>query len=210
MLPAIAAEGLADAVDAFCEGIGFSPAQTRRVFETARALGLPVKLHADQLSDGGGAALAARHHALSADHIEHATEAGIAAMGQAGVVAVLLPGAYLMLRETTPPPIALLRKHGVAMAVATDCNPGTSPVASMTAAITLACVQFRMTPEEALAGATCHAARALGLSDQIGTLAPGLRADLAVWDITRPAELAYWLGKPLLSRRYMDGLRVET
>ncbi|QTC89673.1 imidazolonepropionase [Brevundimonas goettingensis] len=210
ILPAAHVEGLVDAVDAYCEPIAFSGEEVSRLFDRAKALGLPVKLHADQLSDGGGAALAARHHALSADHIEHATEAGIEAMGQAGVVAVLLPGAYLMLRETTPPPIALLRKHGVAMAVATDCNPGTSPVASMTAAITLACVQFRLTPEEALAGATRHAARALGLSDQIGTLAPGKRADLAVWDITRPAELAYWLGKPLLSRRYRDGLRLTT
>jgi imidazolonepropionase len=199
-----------DAGRAYCEPIAFSGEEVSRLFDKARALDLPVKLHADQLSDGGGAALAARHHALSADHIEHATEAGIAAMGQAGVVAVLLPGAYLMLRETTPPPIALLRKHGVAMAVATDCNPGTSPVASMTAAITLACVQFRLTPEEALAGATRHAAKALGLSDHIGTLEPGKRADLAVWDITRPAELAYWLGKPLLSHRYLDGLRLTT
>jgi imidazolonepropionase len=210
ILPAAHAEGLVDAVDAYCEPIAFSGEEVSRLFDKARALDLPVKLHADQLSDGGGAALAARHHALSADHIEHATEAGIAAMGQAGVVAVLLPGAYLMLRETTPPPIALLRKHGVAMAVATDCNPGTSPVASMTAAITLACVQFRLTPEEALAGATRHAAKALGLSDHIGTLEPGKRADLAVWDITRPAELAYWLGKPLLSHRYLDGLRLTT
>ncbi len=210
ILPAAQTEGLVDAVDAYCEPIAFSPGEVSRLFDKAKALGLPVKLHADQLSDGGGAALAARHHALSADHIEHATEAGIAAMGQAGVVAVLLPGAYLMLRETTPPPVALLRKHGVAMAVATDCNPGTSPVASMTAAITLACVQFRLTPEEALAGATRHAAKALGLSDQIGTLETGKRADLAVWDIARPAELAYWLGKPLLSRRYLDGLRLTT
>ena len=210
ILPAAQAEGLVDAVDAYCEPIAFSAEEVSRLFDRAKALGLPVKLHADQLSDGGGAALAARHNALSADHIEHASEAGIAAMGQAGVVAVLLPGAYLMLRETTPPPIALLRKHGVAMAVATDCNPGTSPVASMTAAITLACVQFRLTPEEALAGATRHAARALGLSDQLGTVEPGKRADLAVWDITRPAELAYWLGKPLLSWRYVDGLRLTT
>ena len=207
ILVAAHAEGLVDAVDAYCEPIAFSGEEVSRLFDKARSLGLPVKLHADQLSDGGGAALAARHHALSADHIEHATEAGIAAMGQAGVVAVLLPGAYLMLRETTPPPVALLRKHGVAMAVATDCNPGTSPVASMTAAITLACVQFRMTPEEALAGATRHAARALGLADEIGTLASGKRADLAVWDIARPAELAYWLGKPVLHGRYVGGVR---
>jgi imidazolonepropionase len=205
ILPAAHAEGLVDAVDAYCEPIAFSRDEVSRLFEKARSLGLPVKLHADQLSESGGAALAAKHHALSADHIEHATEVGITAMGEAGVVAVLLPGAWLMLRETTPPPVALLRKHGVAMAVATDCNPGTSPVASMTAAITLACVQFRLTPEEALAGVTRHAANALGLSDQIGTIEVGKRADLAVWDITRPAELAYWLGKPLLSRRYISG-----
>ncbi|RYG07395.1 MAG: imidazolonepropionase, partial [Caulobacteraceae bacterium] len=164
----------------------------------ARALGLPVKLHADQLSNGGGAALAARYQALSADHIEHATEDGVAAMAAAGVVAVLLPGAYLMLRETQAPPVDLLRRHGVHMAVATDCNPGTSPVASMTAALNLACVQFRLTPEEALAGATREAARALGMLDEIGTIEPGKAADLALWDISRPAELCYWLGKPVL------------
>ena len=208
ILPAAHAEDLVDAVDAYCEPIAFSVDEVARLFDKARALGLPVKLHADQLSDGGGAALAARYNALSADHIEHTGETGVRAMAQAGVVAVLLPGAYLMLRETTPPPIELLRRHGVAMAVATDCNPGTSPVASMTAALNLACVQFRLTPEEALAGGTRIAARALGLSDQIGTLEPGKVADLAVWDIERPAELCYWLGKPLLHRRYVAG--VET
>jgi imidazolonepropionase len=205
ILPAAHAEGLVDAVDAYCEPIAFTLDETARLFDKARALGLPVKLHADQLSDGGGAALAGRYGALSADHVEHTTEAGVRAMAEGGVVAVLLPGAYLMLRETTPPPIALFRAHGVAMAVATDCNPGTSPVASMTAAITLACVQFRLTPEEALAGATRHAARALGLGDEIGTLEAGKAADLAVWDISRPAELAYWLGKPLLNRVYVAG-----
>ncbi|MFA4894153.1 imidazolonepropionase [Brevundimonas sp.] len=205
ILPAAQAEGLVDAVDAYCEPIAFTIEETARLFDRARALGLPVKLHADQLSDGGGAALAGRYQALSADHVEHTTEAGVRAMAEGGVVAVLLPGAYLMLRETTPPPIALFRAHGVAMAVATDCNPGTSPVASMTAAITLACVQFRLTPEEALAGATRHAAKALGLGHEIGTLAAGKAADLAVWDITRPAELAYWLGKPLLDRVYVAG-----
>jgi imidazolonepropionase len=204
ILPTAHAEGLVDAVDAYCEPIAFSGAEVGRLFDKAEALGLPVKLHADQLSDGGGAALAARYGALSADHVEHASEAGIAAMGQAGVVAVLLPGAYLMLRETTPPPIELMRRHGVAMAVATDCNPGTSPVASMTAALNLACVQFRLTPEEALAGATRIAARALGLTDR-GVIAAGMRADLAVWDIRRPAELCYWLGAPLLHRRYLGG-----
>ncbi|MFC5344380.1 imidazolonepropionase [Brevundimonas staleyi] len=208
ILPAAQAEGLVDAVDAYCEPIAFSDAEVSRLFEKARALGLPVKLHADQLSDGGGAALAARYGALSADHIEHSSEAGVRAMGEADVVAVLLPGAYLMLRETTPPPIALLRRHGVEMAVATDCNPGTSPVASMTAALTLACVQFRLTPEEALTGATRHAAKALGLSDEIGTLEVGKAADLAVWDVTRPAELCYWLGKPILNARYVSGVPV--
>jgi imidazolonepropionase len=205
ILPAAHAEGLVDAVDAYCEPIAFSEAEVARLFDKARALGLPVKLHADQLSDGGGAALAARYGALSADHVEHSSEAGVRAMAEAGVVAVLLPGAFLMLRETTPPPIDLLRRHGAAMAVATDCNPGTSPVASMTAAISLACVQFHLTPAEALAGATRHAARALGLADQVGTLEAGKSADLAVLDVERPAELAYWLGKPLLNRRYVAG-----
>ncbi|MFS0739777.1 imidazolonepropionase [Brevundimonas sp. 3P9-tot-E] len=205
ILPAAHAEGLVDAVDAYCEPIAFSVEEVSRLFDKAEELGLPVKLHADQLSDGGGAALAARYQALSADHIEHTTEAGVKAMAEAGVVAVLLPGAFLMLRETQAPPIALLRQHGARMAVATDCNPGTSPVASMTAAINLACVQFRLTPEEALAGATRNAARALGLQDEIGTLEAGKAADLAVWDISRPAELAYWLGKPLLHRRYLAG-----
>ncbi len=205
ILPAAHAGGLVDAVDAYCEPIAFSTNEVARLFDKARALGLPVKLHADQLSDGGGAALAARYGALSADHVEHTTEAGVKAMAEAGVVAVLLPGAYLMLRETTPPPIALFRRHGVSMAVATDCNPGTSPVASMTAALNLACVQFRLTPEEALAGATRHAAKALGLQGETGVIAPGLAADLAVWDIQRPAELCYWLGKPLLQRRYLGG-----
>ncbi|HEY1225380.1 MAG TPA: imidazolonepropionase [Brevundimonas sp.] len=205
ILPAAHAEGLVDAVDAYCEPIAFSTDEVARLFERAKALGLPVKLHADQLSDGGGAALAARYGALSADHVEHTTEPGVRAMAEAGVVAVLLPGAYLMLRETTPPPIALFRRHGVAMAVATDCNPGTSPVASMTAALNLACVQFRLTPEEALVGATRHAAKALGLMGETGVIASGLAADLAVWDIQRPAELCYWLGKPLLHRRYVAG-----
>ena len=205
ILPAAHAEGLVDAVDAYCEPIAFSTEEVGRLFDRARALGLPVKLHADQLSDGGGAALAGRYGALSADHVEHTSEAGVRAMAEAEVVAVLLPGAYLMLRETTPPPIDLFRRHGVALAVATDCNPGTSPVASMTAAITLACVQFRLTPEEALAGATRQAAKALGLGDEIGTLEAGKAADLAAWDIERPAELAYWLGKPLLARTWVAG-----
>ena len=205
ILPAAHADDLVDAVDAYCEPIAFSTDEVARLFDRARALGLPVKLHADQLSDGGGAALAAKYNALSADHIEHTTESGVRAMAESGVVAVLLPGAYLMLRETTPPPVDLLRRHGVAMAVATDCNPGTSPVASMTAALNLACVQFRLTPEEALAGATRIAARALGLDD-VGVIAPGKAADLAVWDVERPAELCYWLGKPLLHARYLTGV----
>ena len=205
ILPAAHAEGLVDAVDAYCEPIAFSTEEVARLFDRARALCLPVKLHADQLSDGGGAALAARYGALSADHVEHSDEAGVKAMAGAGVVAVLLPGAWLMLRETVLPPMDLFRQHGVAMAVATDCNPGTSPLASMTAAINLACVQFRLTPEEALAGATRIAARALGLEGEIGTLEAGKAADLAVWDIERPAELAYWLGKPLLARRMVGG-----
>ena len=206
ILPAAHAEGLVDAVDAYCEPIAFSTEEVGRLFEKARALGLPVKLHADQLSDGGGAELAARYAALSADHVEHTTEAGVQAMAQAGVVAVLLPGAYLMLRETTPPPVDLFRQQGVEMAVATDCNPGTSPMASMTAALNLACVQFRLTPEESLAGATRIAAKALELQDEIGTIEVGKLADLVVWDIERPAELCYWLGKPMLNRRYVLGV----
>ena len=206
ILPAAHAEGLVDAVDAYCEPIAFSTEEVARLFDRAKALGLPVRLHADQLSDGGGAALAARYGALSADHVEHTNEAGVQAMAAAGVVAVLLPGAWLMLRETVLPPIDPFRRHGVAMAVATDCNPGTSPVASMTAAINLACVQFRLTPEEALAGATRIAARALGLEAEVGTLEAGKAADLAVWDIERPAELAYWLGKPLLAKRMVAGV----
>ncbi|WP_370874353.1 imidazolonepropionase [Brevundimonas nasdae] len=202
ILPAAHAEGLVDAVDAYCEPIAFTQDEVSRLFEKAQSLNLPVKLHADQLSDGGGAALAARYQALSADHIEHSTEAGVAAMAEAGVVAVLLPGAFLMLRETKLPPVDLLRKHGVRMAIASDCNPGTSPVASMTAVLNLACVQFRLTPEEALAGATREAARALGVLDEVGTIETGKAADLAVWSITRPAELAYWLGKPMLYKRY--------
>ena len=206
VLPAAHAEGLVDMVDAYCEPIAFSREEVARLFDRARALGLPVKLHADQLSNGGGGELAAAHRALSADHVEHVDEAGVAAMAAAGTVAVLLPGAYLMLRETTQPPVDLFRRHGVRMAVATDCNPGTSPVASMTAALNLACVQFRLPPEEALAGATRHAAAALDLSSEIGTLEPGKAADLAVWNVERPAELCYWLGAPLLHQRWLAGI----
>jgi imidazolonepropionase len=194
MLPVVARERLADAVDAFCERIAFSPEQTARVFDAATRLGLPVKLHADQLTDGGGAALAARYHALSADHLEHASEAGIAALAAAGTVATLLPGAYYYLRETAMPPIATLRERGVPIALATDCNPGTSPVTSLLLMLNMACTLFGLTPEEALAGVTRNAARALGLADEIGTLEVGKRADVAVWGIDHPAELAYGIG----------------
>ena len=198
------AQGLVDAVDAFCEGIGFSPAQTRRMFETARDLGLPVKLHADQLSDLGGAALVAEFGGLSADHIEYSSEEAVRAMAQAGTVAVLLPGAFHFLRETKLPPIASLRAHGVPMAVSTDCNPGTSPLLSLRLAMSLACTHFRLTPAEALRGATVHAARALGLADR-GTLAIGMRADLARWRVRHPSELAYWLGGELLAELFVAG-----
>ena len=204
-LPQLHAEGLVDAVDAFCESIGFSPAQTRRVFEAARALDLPVKLHADQLSDLGGAALAAEFGGLSADHVEYTGEDGVRAMAARGTVAVLLPGAFHVLRETKLPPIALLRQHGVPMAVATDCNPGTSPLLSLRQAMQLACTHFRLTPEEALRGATVNAARALGLADR-GVLRAGLRADLVAWEVAHPAELCYWLGGQLAARVYVAGL----
>jgi imidazolonepropionase len=192
-LPAAVHEHLADAVDAFCETIAFTPAQTRRVFDAARSHGLPVKLHADQLSDGDGAALAASYRALSADHLEHASVSGIAAMAKAGTVAVLLPGAFYALRETRLPPIDALRTHGVPIAISTDCNPGTSPATSRPLMMNRACTLFRMTPCEALAGVTRNAARALGLADR-GTLDVGQRADLALWDIDDPAELAYRIG----------------
>ena len=194
MLPQLAANGLVDAVDAFCERIGFSNAQTERVFEAARQLGLPVKLHAEQLSDQRGAELVARFNGLSADHLEHLSQAGIDAMASAGTVAVLLPGAYYFLRDTTPPPVAALRAAGVPMAVATDCNPGTSPMTSMLLAMNMACTLWRLTPQEALAGATIHAARALGRQADIGSLEVGKRADFALWNIARPAELSYAIG----------------
>ncbi|HTA65634.1 MAG TPA: imidazolonepropionase, partial [Xanthomonadaceae bacterium] len=193
MMPAIAKAGLADAVDAFCEGIGFTLEQTRRVFDAARAQGLPVKLHAEQLSHLGGAAMAARYQALSADHLEYIDDDDARAMAASGTVAVLLPGAFVCLRETKLPPIASLRTHGVAMAVATDCNPGTSPLLSLRLAMALACAQFRLTPEEALRGATFHAAKALGLTDR-GRLAIGQRADVVLWNAHDPAELSYWVG----------------
>jgi imidazolonepropionase len=204
MLPAIAHEGLADAVDAFCENIAFTPSETRRVFETARALGLPVKLHADQLSDLGGAGLAAEFAALSADHLEYTGEAGVRAMAAAGSVAVMLPAAFYTLRESRLPPIAQLRAHGVPMAVASDVNPGTSPLLSLRHAMNMACTLFRLTPEEALRGATVHAARALGLADR-GVLEAGSRADFAIWDVDHPAELCYWIGGALAQRVHIGG-----
>jgi imidazolonepropionase len=194
MLPAVAAAGLADAVDAFCEGIAFTPAQTERVFAAALRHGLPVKLHADQLSDLGGAALVAKHRGLSADHLEYTSEASLHAMAAAGTTAVLLPGAFYFLRETRQPPIAALRRHAIPMAVATDCNPGTSPCTSLLLMLNMACTLFRLTPAEALAGVTRNAARALGLGQQTGRLAAGMRADLALWDVAQPAELAYVFG----------------
>jgi imidazolonepropionase len=194
MIAPLAAEGLVDAVDAFCERIGFSHEQTERVFQAARAQGLPVKLHAEQLSDQRGAELTARYNGLSADHLEHLSAAGVAAMASAGTVAVLLPGAYYFLRDTTPPPVAAMREAGVSMAVATDCNPGTSPMTSLLLAMNMACTLWRLTPQEALAGVTRHAARALGLQQDIGTLAVGKRADFALWRIARPADLSYAIG----------------
>ncbi len=194
MIPAAAAAGLAEAVDAVCEGIAFSPAQCARVMEAAARHGLPVKLHADQLSSLGGAALVAGHGGLSADHIEHTDEAGAAALGAAGTVAVLLPGAFYFLRETQLPPVAALRRYGVRIALATDFNPGSSPLLSPLLAMNMACTLFRLTPVEALAGFTVNAAAALGLGEQVGRIAPGLRAELALWDVARPAELAYMIG----------------
>ena len=203
-LPQLHAQGLVDAVDAFCETIGFTLAQTRRVFEAARALGLPVKLHAEQLSDQGGAALAASFGALSCDHLEHLGADGIAAMKSAGTVAVLLPGAFYMLRETKLPPIAALREAGVPLAVSTDHNPGTSPGLSLPLMAHMACSFFRLTPLEAVRGITVHAARALGLSDR-GTLATGQRADFAVWDLEHPNELTYWFGHNPCTRVVVAG-----
>nr|WP_325248100.1 imidazolonepropionase [Amylibacter sp.] len=199
-LRAAHAEGLVDAVDGFCEGIAFSPAQIARVFDVAQELGLPVKLHAEQLSNLGGAKLAARYGALSADHIEYLDEDGVKALADAGSVAVILPGAFYTLRETQSPPIATLRKHAVPMALATDINPGSSPLNSLLLTMNMGCTLFRMTPEEALRGVTTNAARALGFSD-MGTIAAGQRAELAVWDVKHPAELAYRIGfNPLYTR----------
>ncbi|HEY1139108.1 MAG TPA: imidazolonepropionase [Lysobacter sp.] len=202
-------EELVDAVDAFCEGIGFTPVQTRRVFDTARALGLPVKLHADQLSDLGGAALAAEFAGLSADHVEHTSIESVRAMAAQGTVAVLLPGAFHVLRETKLPPLQAFRDHSVPMALATDCNPGTSPLLSLRHAMQLACTHFRLTPEEALRGATTHAARALGLHDR-GVLRAGMRADFVLWDAGHPAELCYWLSGQLARSVYAAGRPIHS
>jgi imidazolonepropionase len=203
-LPELHQEGLVDAVDAFCDRIAFTNAQTRRVFEAARALGLPVKLHAEQLSDQRGAELASAFGALSCDHLEHLSDAGARAMAAAGTVAVLLPGAYYFLRETQPPPVAALRAHAVPIALATDHNPGSSPTLSLLLMVSMGCTLFRLAPEEAVRGVTVHAARALGLVDR-GTLATGQRADFAVWDLEHANELAYWFGRNPCRRVVVGG-----
>lgn len=209
VLPAAHERGLVDAVDAYCESIAFSSKQIAKLFECASQLKLPVKLHADQLSDGGGAELAARFAALSADHLEYTSAAGVAALAAAGSVAVLLPGAFLTLRETRLPPVALLREHGVRIAVATDCNPGTSPVCSLRTAMSLATHLFKLTPEECLAGVTREAACALGINDDRGTLEAGKRADIADWDIGHPRELSYWMGLNPLEQLYISGQQIQ-
>jgi imidazolonepropionase len=208
MLPALAAEGLVDAVDAFCEYLAFSPEQVERVFIAAQQLGLPVKLHAEQLSSLHGSSLAARYHALSADHLEFMTEEDAIAMAASGTVAVLLPGAFYFLRETQLPPMEALRKHGVKIAVASDLNPGTSPALSLRLMLNMACTCFRMTPEEALAGVTLHAAQALGMEKTHGSLEVGKVADFVAWQIDRPADLAYWLGGDLEKRVVRHGVEV--
>jgi len=206
MIPRAAQEGLADAVDAFCESIAFTPEECARILTAASAHGLASRLHADQLSDGGGAALAARCGARSADHLEHASEEGVRAMAGAGTVAVLLPGAFYFLRDSQPPPVAAFRKYGVPMALASDANPGSSPVLSLLLILNMACVLFRLTPEEALAGVTRNAAAAVGLLEDRGTLEVGKRADLALWNSAHPAELAYWMGTNPLRMVFKDGV----
>ncbi|QPF75060.1 imidazolonepropionase [Roseateles sp. DAIF2] len=203
-MPRLQREGLIDAVDAFCEGIGFTPAQTRRVFEAARALGLPVKLHAEQLSDQGGTQLACEYRALSCDHLEYLSPEGVRAMAASGTVATLLPGAYYFLRETKLPPVGLLREAGVPIAISTDHNPGTSPTLSLLLMLNMACTLFRLTPEEALRGVTVNAARALGLTDR-GRLRAGQRADFCVWDVEHPNELSYYFGRNPLRQRVWGG-----
>ncbi len=206
MIPEIAGEGLADAVDGFCERIGFTVAQIERVFAAAKGHGLPIKLHAEQLSNSHGAALAASYQALSADHLEHLDDAGIAAMAEAGTVAVLLPGAYYFTHETQLPPVAKLRAAGVPIAIATDCNPGTSPLTSILLAMNMAATLFRMTVDECLLGVTRNAARALGLQGDVGTLAIGKSCDLAIWNVKHPAELVYRMGQNPLHSRIWKGL----
>jgi imidazolonepropionase len=205
LIPRAAREKLATSVDAFCESIAFTPAEVERVFTAAQANGLPVRLHAEQLSNQNGAALAARHRALSADHLEHLDDAGAKAMAKAGTVAVLLPGAFYALQEKMKPPVDVLRKHKVPIAIATDCNPGTSPMLSPTLVMNMACTLFGLTPEEALAGMTVNAARALGLAHEVGSIAAGKAADLAVWRIESLAELGYWVGLPGPERRIFAG-----
>jgi imidazolonepropionase len=208
MIPKVAELGLADAVDVFCEGIGFNIEQTEKVFAAAKKAGIPVKVHAEQLSDLGGTELAAKYNALSSDHVEFLSETGVNAMAQADMTAVLLPGAFYFLRETQLPPIAALRKHGVAMAIATDANPGSSPISSIQLMLNMACTLFRLTPVEALAGVTCHAAKALGINKSKGQLSVGYDADIAVWDINQPAELCYQFGVNPLSQLVKAGKRV--
>jgi imidazolonepropionase len=205
LLPMVADRGLAEAVDAYCEGIAFTPEEVRSLFEAACDRNLAIKLHAEQLSNSHGAELAAEHDALSADHLEHLDETGVAAMARAGTVAVLLPGAFYALKDTRKPPVDLLRRYGVPMAVASDCNPGTSPVLSPTLMMSMACTLFGLTPEEALAGMTRAGAQALGLQDEIGTISAGKAADLCVWRIGRPAELCYWIGMTGPERRIVAG-----
>jgi imidazolonepropionase len=205
LIPAAAEQGLASSVDAFCDTIAFTPEEVERLFKAATHHGLRVRLHAEQLSNQKGAALAAKYHALSADHLEHLDEAGAKAMAGAGTVAVLLPGAFYALQEKRKPPVDLLRKHKVPIAVATDCNPGTSPLLSPTLAMNMACTLFGLTPEEAIAGMTINAARALGLAHSVGSIAAGKQADLCVWQIDSLSELGYWIGLPGPERRIFGG-----
>ncbi len=205
VLPALHAENLVDSVDAFCEKIAFSPAQTEVLFEAARALGLPVRIHAEQLSLGGGTVLAARYQGLSADHLEYADEDAVMSMARQKTVAMLLPGAFYFIREKQVPPVELLRKHRVDIGLATDCNPGTSPVLGLTSVMNMACTLFRLTPEESFRAVTSVGARALGIAQDVGTLRTGMRADMALWDITGPHELSYWIGGIRPRRRIYDG-----